>query len=351
MQWDDIYVAGLGAYLPPAASAEDAIAAGEYDAEELEANGITSVLVEPKLAAPEMAVLAARDAITHSAVDVGDIRLVFHSSLWYQGVDMWPAASYVARFAVGDSVVAFDVQQQCNAAVGAMDLAASRLLFERGRGMAGGAALLTTGDRFAMPGVDRWRTERGLPYGDGGTAMLLSTESGFARLLSTYTVSDNGLEQVLRGEKFHDTYQPGPLDITSRIAYHFANNGGMRASTVRLAEAVKASVAGALAEAKTEFGDLGGVVIPAAGRAKLDWQLSQLVGIHEEQTSWTFARTHGHLGAGDQFAGLRHLLLEGVVKPGDRVLMVGGGAGLTATSAVFEILGGMPAATERTWPR
>ncbi|MBB1242658.1 ketoacyl-ACP synthase III family protein [Streptomyces durbertensis] len=346
MQWDDIYIAGLGVYLPPPVAAADAVAAGEYDAEECEANGITSVLVEPEKAGPEMAVLAARGALTHSSVNTADIRMVFHSSLWYQGVDMWPAASYVARFSVGESVMAFDLQQQCNAAVGGMDLAASRLVFEKG-----GAALLTTGDRFCLPGVDRWRTEKGLPYGDGGTAMVLSTEGGFARLLSTATVSDNGLEQVLRGERFHDSYQPGPLDITSRIEHHFAHHGGMRASTVRLAEAVQTSVMTALAEAKTELADLGGVVIPAAGRAKLDWQLSQLVGVGEEQTTWPFARTHGHLGAGDQFAGLRHLIAEKVVGAGDRVLIVGGGAGLTCTSAVVEVLGPLPEPTERTWPR
>lgn len=344
MHWDDIYIAGLGVYLPEPVSAADAVAAGEYDAEEFEANGITSVLVEPELAAPEMAVLAARDALTHSAVNAADVRLVLHSGLWYQGVDMWPAASYVARYSVGDRVTAFDLQQQCNAAVGGMDLAASRLVFE-----GGGAALLTTGDRFCLPGVDRWRTEKGLPYGDAGTAMLLSTEGGFARLLSTATVSDNGLEQVLRGPRFHDAPQPGPLDIASRISHHFEHHGGMRASTVRLADAVRSAVFQALAEAKTELGDLGGVVIPAAGRAKLDWQLSQLVGVEEHQTTWPFARTHGHLGAGDQFAGLRHLVVNGVVGPGDRVLVVGGGAGLTCTCAVVEILGGLPAATERTW--
>ncbi|MDB1089336.1 ketoacyl-ACP synthase III family protein [Streptomyces sp. ACA25] len=346
MQWDNIYIAGLGVYLPEPVAAADAVAAGEYDAEESEANGIISVLVEKEKAAPEMAVLAARDALSHSTVEPSDVSLVFHSSLWYQGVDMWPAASYVARYSVGNLATAFDLQQQCNAGVGAMDLAASRLAFEQG-----GAALLTTGDRFCLPGVDRWRTEQGLPYGDGGAAMVLSTEGGFARLLSTATVSDNGLEQVLRGPRFHDTYQPGPLDISSRIAHHFENHGGMRASTVRLADAVRSAVTQALADSKTELSQLGGVVIPAAGRAKLDWQLSQLVGVEEHQTTWPFARTHGHLGAGDQFAGLRHLLVEGVVTAGDRVLIVGGGAGLTCTCAVVEILGGLPAATERTWPQ
>jgi len=346
MQWDTIYLAGLGVYLPEPVAAADAVARGEYDAEEAEANGITSVLVEPELSAPEMAVAAARDALEHSAVNVADVRMVFHSSLWYQGVDMWPAASFVARYTVGDRVTAFDLQQQCNAAVGALDLAASRLVFE-----GGGAALLTTGDRFCLPGVDRWRTERGLPYGDGGTAAVLSTEGGFARLLSTRTVSDNGLEQVLRGPRFHDAPQPGRLDITSRIAHHFENHGGMRANTVRLAEAVKAAISGALADAKTELTDLRGVVIPAAGRAKLDWQLSQLVGVQEHQTTWPFARTHGHLGAGDQFAGLRHLVVNEVVGAGDRVLVVGGGAGLTCTCAVVEILDALPARTEREWPR
>lgn len=51
MRWDNVYVAGLGAHLPEQVeTAEEAVAAGRYDAEEARANGIRAV----RVAGPEI---------------------------------------------------------------------------------------------------------------------------------------------------------------------------------------------------------------------------------------------------------------------------------------------------------
>jgi hypothetical protein len=53
---------------------------------------------------------------------------------------------------------------------------------------------------------------------------------------------------------------------------------------------------------------------------------------------WPWSRTVGHLGAGDQFAGLARLIELCEVRPGDPVLLLGVGAGFTWSGAMVEIL-------------
>ena len=50
-------------------------------------------------------------------------------------------------------------------------------------------------------------------------------------------------------------------------------------------------------------------------------------------STWGFGSTTGHLGAGDQAAGLDHLLRSGAAKPGQRVLLIGSATGFACTVA------------------
>jgi 3-oxoacyl-[acyl-carrier-protein] synthase-3 len=339
MRWESTYVAGLGVWLPAPRAAEDAVKAGDYDPVEFEANGIVSALVadEP---APQMAVRAAEAAIADAARPVTDYVSVFHASLWFQGVDMWPAASYVARHAVSDRVPSYELLQQCNGGMAGLELAAIQLSTHQEPA----AALITTGDRFAEPGVHRWRSEQGIIYGDGATALVLSNDSGFARLVSTATAVDNSLEQVVRGTEWHENPGSRQLDLTTRIGSYPGGMTAVRQAAGRLAQTVRSAIDQALADAKAEIADIAYAVIPASGRTKMEWAAHQLIGIEEERTNWEFGRTAGHLGAGDQFAGLHNAVTTGLVGKGDKVLIVGGGAGFTCTCAVVEILSvGAPA--------
>jgi 3-oxoacyl-[acyl-carrier-protein] synthase-3 len=334
VRWEEIYVSGVGVHLGEPYSSEEAVRAGEYDSVEFEANGIASARVAT-LAPPEMAVRAAELAVARSKIDPADFALVYHSSLWFQGVDMWPTASYVARFAVGQHVPAYDLLQQCNGAMAALELAAAQL----GARQEPAAALLTTADRFNLPSIDRWRSESGIVYGDGATALVLSNRPSFARLVSTATCVDNTLEEVLRGGDFYDSPKTSsPLRLTERIVSYMGGNGAIREAAARLAQTARAAVDQVLADAKTDFAGVRRIVIPAGGRAKMEWQVHQLLGIDEAKTSWEFGRRNGHLGAGDQFAGLDNLIAEGQVAPGDKVLLIGGGAGFSCTCAVIELI-------------
>ncbi|MDX2595865.1 MULTISPECIES: 3-oxoacyl-[acyl-carrier-protein] synthase III C-terminal domain-containing protein [Streptomyces] len=337
MRWDGVHIAATGVWLPGRLSAAEAVAAGAYDADEHAANRIASVTAaeteaDGGPAAPEMAVRAARTALRRAGAAAERVSAVFHSYVWFQGADMWAPASYVADGAAGSGVPAFGLQQSCNAGVSSLELGARQL-------EAGGAVLLTTADRFSGPSFDRWRCERGLVYGDAGTALVLSSVGGFARLLSTSTAVDNSLEAISRPARpVTDPSQTRcPLDLSALADDYVRANGDPRRLTLRTAQVADESVRQALADADTRMEDVSRVVLNATGRSRMRWQLELQLGLNEKMSNWEFCSEVGHLGAGDHCAGLDDLVRSGQVLPGDRVLLVGGGTGYSCTSAVVEI--------------
>ncbi|GGY05654.1 ketoacyl-ACP synthase III family protein [Streptomyces hiroshimensis] len=342
MRWEGVHVAGTGVRLPGRVTARSAVESSRYDPDQCAADDLVSVCVaDEDTAPPDMAVEAAVTALKRSGLDAADVELLIHTSIWFQGVEMWPAASYVAGQALGRHVTAFGLRQECNAALGALEVAARHLQ----SGPPAAAAMVTTADRFGEPYLQRWASEPGFVYGDGATALLLSRRPGIARLLSTATGSDNSLEAVVRGPGFLPVPDHRPLDLPGRVQHYAKTDAGLRTAIERVTAVVRESIGTALADAGTDAGGIARFVLPASGRSRTDWHAEALLGVPLARSTWEFARSVGHLGAGDQFAGLDHLISSGEVKEGDKVLLVGGGSGFSCTCAVLEITGqpGRPA--------
>lgn len=343
MRWREIYVAGVGSWLPDPVPVAEAVAAGECGQEWIDDFGYESVVIareaagETWTAPPDMAVAAARVAHERSGLAKSAYALLLHGSTWYQGLDIWPAASYIAGRAVGRTVPALDVQQRCNIGISSLELAAAHLSVGHGTGS---AVMVTTADRFGGPGADRWHLRHGNAYADGATATVLSGEGGFARLVATATVADNGLEPMARGDE-----PLGPvsraaerqIDLTARGEAQLAHSDETL-TNIRFGKVMGEAKQAVLDEAGLDIGDITRVVIPSTGRIKGPFQIHHLIGVDESVTTWDFARRTGHIGAGDWAAGLEHLLLTGALNPGDHVMLYGGGAGYTITTAVLEIL-------------
>ncbi|MEU6285551.1 MULTISPECIES: ketoacyl-ACP synthase III family protein [unclassified Streptomyces] len=336
MRWDDMHVAAVGTWLPEPVQAADAVREGRYTKERYETFDYASVLRSEDVAPPDMAVFAAETALKRSGVDPSEFSLLLHGSLWFQGLDIWPAASYIAQRTVGRHVPAMDVQQRCNIGVSGIELAAAHLT----SGLRGGSAvMLTTADRWSGPAVNRWGLHDMSAYGDGGTAVVVSRRGGFARLLATATAADNSLEGLTRGDEPFRTASPAagtPVDLTARSAAYAARHDEAEL-TMRIARTMLRAKKEALADAGLTTADLAKVVTPATGRRKGDHQVHHLLGVTEEQTTWSYGRTTGHVGGGDWAAGLAHLIDTRAVAPGDHVMLFGGGAGYTCTAAVLEI--------------
>lgn len=332
----DLYLAGCGTWLPPPVPAAAAVAAGLFDPVVAAATGMVSAVVAGEESAPEMAARAARVALRRSGYDAADIDLVLHASFFYQGHDLWAPASYVQRSAVGNHCPAMEVRQVSNGGMAALELAAAYLAADPGRT----AALITTGDKFCAPGFDRWRSDPGTVYGDGGTAVVVSRKPGFARVRSLVTVSAPELEGMHRGD---DPFGPTPFSHRPTVDLDACKRAFLAAHSVSFAVAkVGASqekaVKHALAKAGVELGDLAGIALPNLGYRRLKSAYFGKFGIDPEITNWPWSRTIGHLGAGDPFAGFDHLVTSGRLDVGDCCLLVSVGAGFSWSCSVVEVL-------------
>lgn len=331
----EIGVTACASWLPGRLRTEEAEARGSCPPGTGEQLGLVSVTVSDGVSGPEMASRAARTAMERSGTGAEDVELVLHASIYYQGQELWAPASYVQRAAVGNQCPAFSVGQVSNGGMGAVELATSYLRSASDTS----SVLITTGDRFCPPGFDRWNSDPGTVYADGGTALVLSRNRGFARLLSVASASRPELEGMHRGAA---PFGAVPFAHRDRVDLgackdEFVEEAGRSFVISRMVEGQRQVIKEALAQADTELDGIDWFVLPHLGRRRLSATYFTPFGIDPGRSTWEWGRTVGHLGAGDQFSGLTHLVERGAAEPGHRILMAGVGAGFSWTCAVIEI--------------
>ncbi|MYV49616.1 hypothetical protein GT031_29720 [Streptomyces sp. SID2888] len=334
---NDIYLESLGVRLGRRVDLDDAVADGRYAATEHIANALLTVTVSDDEFAPDLAVAALRQALGRGMVNPADVRLLLHASTYFQGQDVWTPSSYIQHHTIGGGAPAMEVDQKSNGGLAALSLASAFL-----SGCDEEAAVvITTGERFCLPGFDRFRTESGTVMADGGTALVLGRRPGFARVLSCVLTSDPSLEGMYRGRQLKDAPAPGtkPLDMRGRKADFMRKHlSDLESISLRIASGIGACIREVLEEAKTGVDDVRRFVMPNNGQTVRWWSMLADMGVGLDRTTWEFGRTIGHLGAGDQVAGLDHLLSTGGLSVGDRVVVAGTGYGFNWGAAVLEIL-------------
>lgn len=337
MLCEDLFIAGVGAYLPPARDVAEAVRRGNFTAEAHAEQGYRTVTVSADVAPPDMAVLAGRRALERASAGPDEFGLLLHCSSWYQGIDFFPTASYVHREVLAgcQHCPAVDVQQMSNG-VGALELAACRLSADGTHT----AALVTAADRFLRPGFDRWAGD-GMVFGDGAGALVLRRGNGFARVLSLDTRVDTWLLGAAGGDEAFGPvagHVGHPVDVRGRRR-SFVSRRSSDDVRERVLGGFSGAVLGALGQHGLGLGDVSRVVLPNVGRASMQAAYLDPLGLDMSATTWEFGRHTGHVGAADQMIGLCHLVETGQVGPGDRVLLVGIGAGFSWSCAVLEVLG------------
>ena len=340
MRTPDVFIKGVGVYLPQTVNVDDAVRQGLYPADEVELHGLTGAAVAGDFPAPEMALAAAQEAIKRSGQRTDQVDLLLYVDSWHQGPDGWQPQYYLQRYLLDGDVLAVETRHGCNGIFSALELAASYLRADPGRR----SALIVATDNFGTPMMDRWRMGPGFIAGDAASAVLLAREHDFAQLLSVCTAAVPEAEEVHRsGEPL---FPPGPtvgrpLNFSARSAdfNRRAMTEGIGTTvwiTVhqRLLEVVNRS----LAEADIEIGDVTRVAFMNYSREIVEQRCMAVLGLPMSKSTWGFGRSVGHLAASDQIVSLDHLLTTGQLGPGDHLLMVGIGPGITISSAVVGIL-------------
>lgn len=330
----------VATWLPTTTESVDvAVAAGKLDDEEVAALGVTQLPVSEALSGPELAVSAARKALSQAGWDAMDLDLVIHNWIYHQGHDMWSPPHYVAHQVGARAATPYGLQQGCNAGALALQQAGLRILADDVD-----RVLVTTGDRFCPPGIDRWCSDYSLVFGDAGTAALLHRGDGGPdefSLLSFATATESEFEEMLRCE---DPFSPSPMGHSPFINLRrpkkaYLASGGKekfdRLSQERIGEAFRLG----LREAEIDLDDprIRCIVLPRLGDSLLDIVYGRVVEQLPKAEALRFGGQTGHLGCGDFLANLADVHALGILGPGDIVIVVGGGAAFTWTCSVLQV--------------
>lgn len=326
-------IRSIGTWLPATSeSVQDALSAGRLTAKEAADSGIAALPVSPDLSPPEMAVLAAEEALPGERADRAKIGLVIHSWIHYQGHDIWSPAHYVARAVGADSAAALGIQAMCNGSGAAWETAAAYLLADP----TVDAVLTTTADRFDDQSFDRWSGDVGVHYGDGATASVLARRDDtrdVLTLLAMGTETVSAVEGLHRGD---DPFTVAPRVVSPRIDVRrtkkaFLEKYGADKFLAAARAGLRVVVEKTLHEAGIEVTDprLRYMALPRVGRkvrvATYHQALQECIGTEILDLG---AKT-GHLGAGDLVANCAELAV--LLEPGQIAIVInaGGGAGLT----------------------
>jgi 3-oxoacyl-[acyl-carrier-protein] synthase-3 len=337
MRYHGIVLESVGSSIGELVSAENAIHNGLCSSEQARRINQESIAVSTGFTGPELAVQAGRQALAGRGKDVS---LHLHATIHDPGLDFWSASSFVADQLGLHAVMTMSVNAMSNSAVAGLELAASVLSARRDDSR----ALVTTGDTFSMPRFDAWQGDSGLAYGDGGSAVLVGHRSevdGFAELVSTSSYADPGLEGLHRGDAdwYCGSTDRPPVRLRERKAQWLATRDGAAEVDLRNAVGVAAVTKRALYEAEIDMNDVRWVLCPHYGSALTERHCLAPLGLTDDRTLGHLARRYGHMGAGDQVVALHHLTRHEMVEPGDYVMLLGIGVGMTWTAAIVRIEG------------
>ncbi len=317
------------------------VATGRITAEGAADLGLTAVPVAG-IPAPDMAVLAAERALGGVGRDAPAVGLLVHGWIYHQGHDFWSPAHYIAARLGIPAALPLGVQQLSNAGAVGLGVAVGQLAADATLE----AALVTTADRFALPGFDRWTADYGVVYGDAGTAVLLRrhgpARGGSAVLLRSLAfVTAAEYESMYRGR---DAFSPVPMGHGDRIDVrrpkkaYLEIHDGIAAFGKVAQECVRSVLLQALSEAGVEPLDarIRCVALPRLSDGVLDLMyLPVLDGMVAGEI--LREREHsGHLGAGDMAANLARIQASGMLEPGEFAVLIGGGGGFTWSCAVVQ---------------
>lgn len=329
-----VYIAATGLAVPVPTPTPDQVAAGLVNEQVARRTGITSVAVAED-SGPQMAVRAAREAFAVGGHDPRHCTLHLHASMTYGGYDLWSSASYIQAQLGVKSALGLNVDQLSNGGLAALELAAGHLA-----GGGEGFALVTTGEKYSPPLIDRWHSDPGTVFADGGTALTLSSTGGFAEILSIASTADPDLEGIARGDDPPAT-GPGQHRLPASLEsgrQSFTKTVEIEELLERVQDGQRRSYTAAMSNAGILSDDIDWHILPHLGLPKTRHQLIDPLGLSLDRTTWAWGATLGHLGGGDQIAGMNHLQTTQNVQPGNICVLHGVGGGFTWTTAVIRIL-------------
>jgi 3-oxoacyl-[acyl-carrier-protein] synthase-3 len=314
---------------------EDAIANGWYAMADHAKDDYAAIAVEDTKWPAEMARDVGQAALRAAGIAGDAVGLLVHTAIHRHGhARLWQPAAYLQTQLDAADAMAFSLSHGCNGLFIAVQLALDFLYKPDARD-----ALLIGADRFGTSVLDRWQGDYGVLYGDAAVAVLLSNTRGFARVRHCAVASVPALEGMHRGGAEHVESGVDP-------AREYAIRDSKRAFMVRHGrDYFFTEIRNALLRLRADLLEHCDLLAAPA-----DWLITPNVGhaIAAPLYAGIFAelaqrhyrdmgRHIGHTGTADQFVSLTGLMADRLLVPGQRVLLIGAGAGFSCSALLLEV--------------
>ncbi|MGW7459655.1 ketoacyl-ACP synthase III family protein [Streptomyces sp. NPDC054797] len=325
MKWDDILIRATGRWLPTATATSDALALGLIPQRRADQLGSSFTTTTTEQLAVRMATRAAFDALANAAVSPQDLSLLVYTTVGSQAHST--PAQYLQRALAAPDAECYELRAASNGGMTGLLAAAGHLAARPD-----GEALVTAAAIFPPEHLDRWQGSPGMIMADGGSALLMSRRSGFARLCATAHTSIPELEEFSREQAQMDDEQ------WNAKRRKFLADTGLPPHEHLIWKALDRTLKAVLAEEDIDSKALAHTIVPSSAWQMADFYFAEPLGLTRERTTWYYARQTGHIGPADQFLGLDHLIRERRLYPGDYVLMVGLGGGYCMTHTLIQVI-------------
>jgi 3-oxoacyl-[acyl-carrier-protein] synthase III len=268
-----------------------------------ERSGIGARHVDGKVT--EMSVEAGRDALAMAGVDPADVDLLLLATC--SSDQQFPASASVVQHEMGMSCGAIDLNAACSGFVYGLVTA---MQFTEG----GMETILLIGSD-ALSGITDW-TDRGtcVLFGDGAGAVVIQRSADAPTLLGWDLMSDGSAASILTCE------HGGKIFMNGKEVFR------------RAVLAIEGAATRALERAAVSMDDIT-LVVPHQANIRIIEAALKRLGIPIEKAAMVLEHT-GNTSAASIPLAFVDALDKGRVDPGDLVLMVGFGAGMSSAAAV-----------------
>ena len=272
----------------------------------------------------EMATKAAREALETARVEPGELDMIVVGTVTPDR--QFPATGCMVQTALGAGrAAAFDISAGCSGFLYALSTAHNAIRCGAAR-----KALVIGAERLSS--VLNWE-DRGtcVLLGDGAGAVVVSAGSDEGGVLSTHIRSDGQFWDLLYSY-YGENHIPDSLDHLDAKPFKLRMEGN------RLFKRAIGCLTDIAVEALEHNGMTAGdirLVVPHQANIRIIQGMVRNLGIPTEQV-YTNVDRFGNTSSASIPLALNEARREGLLEPGDRVLLVSFGAGLTWASALIE---------------